>query len=125
MTGVKTGALPICGLLKASVWPCLLACLCAAESYHVSVDGRPENEGTPASPWDIASTWAGGHTIAPGSTILLGGGTYRHPDRTWKSPGFAITLAGVEDAPIVIRPVPGGHVRIDGGVVVTPAALYI
>ncbi len=93
--------------------------------FYVAVDGRPGNEGTMDSPWDIESALGGQQTMAPGSTLYLKGGVYRHPDRRWDSPGFAIALAGAPDQPIHIRPMPGQRVTLDGKVEVKPGARHL
>ena len=92
----------------------------AQSTYYVAADGSAVNSGTLDSPWDIQSAWAGQQSIAPGDTLLMLGGTYRHPDRTWQSPGFSITLAGTQEKPITIRPYQGQRVTIDGKVEVSP-----
>lgn len=97
----------------------------ADQVYYISTDGKAENSGTAESPWDIASALAGQHPIAPGSTLLLEGGVYRHPDRTWQSPGFAIALEGTAGHPIRIRPVGGARVTLDGRVEVKPDSRYL
>ena len=97
----------------------------SAAEFHLAPDGLPTNEGTPESPWDIASAWSGQHPIPPGSTLLMRGGSYRHPDRTWNSPGFTITLAGEEGSPITIRPYLRERVTIDSKVEVTSSARHL
>jgi hypothetical protein len=92
--------------------------------FYVSVEGRSDNLGTVDSPWDIESALGGRHPIPAGSTLYLRGGTYRHPDRRWESPGFSIALAGAPDRPIHIRPMPGHRVTLDGKVEVKPSARY-
>ena len=93
--------------------------------FHVAVDGQAGNAGTAESPWDIASALDGTRAIPPGSTVYLSGGTYRHPDRRWESPGFAIGLAGAPGRPVHIRPVPGQRVTLDGKVEVKPGARHL
>lgn len=53
-----------------------------AAEYFVAPDGRAENPGTEAAPWDIASALGGGQPVEPGDTIWLRGGRYRYPDRS-------------------------------------------
>lgn len=93
--------------------------------HFVAVDGRADNAGTENSPWDIESALASRQAIAPGATVYLKGGTYRHPDRRWNSPGFALALEGERERPIHIRPVPGQRVTLDGKVEVKPNARYL
>lgn len=97
----------------------------AATSHYVSVSGRADNAGTADSPWDIESALAGRQAIAPGATVYLAGGTYRHPDRRWDSPGFSVALEGAREHPIHIRPVPGERVTLDGKVEVRSNARYL
>jgi hypothetical protein len=95
------------------------------KSFYVAVDGKASHDGTVDSPWDIESALGGGHAIPPGSTVYLKGGTYRHADRRWESPGFAIELAGAPGQPVHIRPVPGQRVTLDGKVEVKPGARHL
>lgn len=97
----------------------------ARTDFYVAVDGRAENTGTLDSPWDLESALAGAYAIPPGSTLFLKGGTYRHADRRWASPGFAIGLAGAPDRPIHIRPGPGQRVTLDGKVEVKHGARHL
>jgi len=100
--------------------------IAVAEPIHyVAIDGSPQNRGTLDSPWDIESAWSGRQPIMPGTTLLMKGGIYRHPDRSWTSPGFAITLQGTTEAPIRIRPVDGERVTIDGRVEVKPNSHHL
>jgi len=109
---------------------CIAASLCGPSSapaaeFHVAPEGIPTNRGTVDSPWDIASTWAGQHPIPPGSTIHMAGGVYRHPDRSWDSPGFAIALQGRDGQLITIRPLRGERVTIDSKVEIKPQSHHI
>jgi hypothetical protein len=97
----------------------------SGRSFYVAVDGKASHDGTVDSPWDIESALAGEHAIPPGATVYLKGGTYRHADRRWESPGFAIALAGAPGQPVHIRPVPGQRVTLDGKVEVKPAARHV
>lgn len=97
--------------------------VCAQSTYYIAPDGIATNSGTLNSPWDIQSAWAGQQSIAPGDTLLMLGGTYRHPDRTWQSPGFSITLAGIQEKPITIRSYQGQRVTIDGKVEVSSTVM--
>lgn len=103
-----------------------IATLAVAEPIHyVAIDGSPQNRGTLDSPWDIESAWSGQQSIAPGTTLLMKGGIYRHPDRSWSSPGFAIALQGTAESPIRIRSVDGERVTIDGRVEVKPNSHHL
>ena len=95
------------------------------ESFYVAVDGKADHTGTIDSPWDIESALSGAQPIRPGATVYLTGGTYRHPDRSWNSPGFSIELAGEPDRPIHIRPKPGHRVILDGKVEVKSGARHL
>jgi hypothetical protein len=98
----------------------LIGSLSAQSTFYLAVDGKATNSGTLDSPWDIQSAWAGQQPVKAGDTILMLGGVYRHPDRTWQSPGFFITLEGTPDKPITIRPYQGQRVTIDGKVEIKP-----
>jgi hypothetical protein len=97
----------------------------AANTYFIAPDGTAQNSGSEASPWDIESALSGQQKIAPGDTLYLTSGTYRHPDRTWTSPGFRIALEGTADAPIVVRAVKGQRVTLDGKVEVSHNCRYV
>ena len=104
----------------------LLACLTAAAAEHfVAANGLPGNAGTLDSPWDISSAWSGQQKISPGDTIVMRGGVYRHPDRTWQSKGYELALEGTAAQPIHIRPKAGERVTIDGKVEVRPNACQL
>ena len=97
----------------------------SSTGFYVAVDGQARHAGTADSPWDIESALAGVHAIPPGSTVFLKGGTYRHADRRWESPGFALALAGAPGRPVHIRPVPGHRVTLDGKVEVKSSARHL
>lgn len=105
----------------------LVACLlcgvssAVAESWYVGPNGTPDNNGTQQSPWDIESTLQGTRNVKPGDTVFLLGGTYRRrPDEK-----FVVRLAGQEGKPTHLRPAPGEHVIIDGGLTVQNPAEYL
>lgn len=111
--------------VRATEQVCDADCQPRGQCFFVAVEGKIQNEGTRESPWDLASTLAGRHSIPPGSTILLQAGTYRHPDRSWDSPGFTISLAGERGKPIHIRPASAGRVTIDGKLEVKHSARHL
>ncbi len=89
-----------------------------AAQYFAAPDGKPENEGTMASPWDLASALAGSRKIRPGDILWVRGGKY-----TGK---FEIRLAGSEDAPIHVRAWPGERASIlDGRISVVEPARFM
>ena len=84
--------------------------------YYVTVDGKANAPGSKTSPWDIASALGDKfQKVKPGSTIWIAAGTYKNPDRTPASKGYGVHLAGAEGKPVVVRPVAGARVTIDGG----------
>jgi len=87
----------------------------SAADRYVAIDGKAENAGTEAAPWDLESALSGAQQVAPGDTIWVGGGTYKHSNRQPGTNGYAVKLVGAEDKPIHVRPVPGDRVTIDGG----------
>jgi len=87
-----------------------------AAEYYVAVDGKADAAGTRDAPWDIASALVSKYQkIEPGATLWLAAGVYKHPDRTSAGRGYMVRLTGAEGSPIVVRPVPGARVTIDGG----------
>lgn len=89
--------------------------------YFVAPDGKPENSGSEASPWDIASALDGQHDVEPGATIYLRGGIYRRRPEEH----FNVRLTGTEENPIHVRPFPGERVTIDGGMYVLEPSAYL
>lgn len=83
-----------------------------SSTYYVAPDGRPDGRGTVDSPWDLASALGGEQRVPPGTTLYLKEGTYRRRPREL----FDVRLQGEAASPIVVRPVPGTRVRIDGGI---------
>ncbi len=97
----------------------------AAAEHFVAVDGKADNAGTEAAPWDLASTLGGVRQVAAGGTIWVRGGTYKHPNRQPGSNGFSVKLAGAEGRPIHVRAVPGERVTIDGGLCVENPSKFL
>ncbi len=93
--------------------------------YYVAPNGKADNAGTEASPWDLDSAWTGQQPVKPGSTVWMLPGVYRHPQREWTGGNFRLSLAGEQDAPIHIRPVPGARVTIDGGLIVEANSQHV
>ena len=112
----------VLALSLAMLWP---AGPGVAADWYAAPGGQSDAQGTIDSPWDLESALGGRQRIAPGETLWLLGGTYKHPDRTLGSPGYVVRLAGREDSPIHIRPVPNQRVTIDGGLSVQPPATWI
>jgi len=102
-----------------------LAAASMAAEYYVAPDGKPDAPGTKDVPWDIVSALGGRREIKPGDTIWIRGGTYKHPDRTSGSSGFAVKLAGEPDKPIHVRACAGERVTIDGGLSVGAPTNYL
>jgi hypothetical protein len=85
-----------------------------AADWHAAPEGSSKGQGTLSSPWDLASALAGRHAVSPGDTLWLAPGTYKHPPVA-VGMGFAVHLAGREQAPIHVRGCRGTRVTIDGG----------
>lgn len=95
---------------RIAVCMCLL---CIAQAglgavWFVAPDGRADNTGRQASPWDIASCLEGKHDVVAGDTVFLLEGTYRRRPRE----RFEIRLVGTADSPVHIRPYPNGRVLV-------------
>ncbi len=79
--------------------------------WFVAPDGKADNTGRQAAPWDIASCLEGKHDVVAGDTVFLLEGTYRRRPKE----RFEIRLAGTADKPVHIGSYLNGRVRIDGG----------
>ena len=86
-----------------------------ARDHYVTVDGKADNAGTRAAPWDLGFALGGGRNVEPGDTIWVRGGTYKHPDRRPGTNGFSVKLVGAEGKPIHVRALAGQRVTVDGG----------
>jgi hypothetical protein len=89
--------------------------------YFISPDGKPDNQGTKESPWDIASALEGEHKVEPGATIYLRGGVYKRRPNDH----FNVRLVGTEENPIHVRPFPGERATIDGGMYILSPTAYL
>lgn len=87
----------------------------AAADWYASPNGTVEGQGSREQPWDLTTALQANPTIQPGDTLWLLAGTYRHPDRTNATQGYAFSLTGAEDNPIVVRPELRQRVTLDGG----------
>jgi Right handed beta helix region len=86
--------------------------------FYVSPNGSPSGDGSFTNPWDLATALAGPAAVTPGSTIWLRGGLYTNPV---DPRGFASTLVGTADAPIVVRQYPGERATVTNILFVTGA----
>lgn len=76
--------------------------------WYVAPDGSPKGKGTHNSPWDLATALAKGASgveVKPGDTIWLRGGRY--------TGNYVSTLTGKDNAPIIVRALPGERVVLD------------
>ena len=98
----------------------------AVKEHFVASDGKPDNEGTESSPWDVRSALDGTHAVEPGSIVWFSGGTYSEPrGASGLDRAFAVALAGAADRPIHLRPLPGARVVIEGGFRVDEPASHL
>ena len=89
-----------------------------ARHYFVGPEGKAENPGTSAAPWDLASALSAKQKVAPGDIVWVRGGTYKGK--------FEVKLAGKEGAPVHVRSVPGERATIlDSDVVVSKPSDYL
>jgi hypothetical protein len=114
----------IAGIILVLTAGSILAGGARAAEWHVAPEGRPENNGTQQSPWDLRSALTGRQDrIRPGDTVFLKEGTYmveRSEGGTRAS--YDIRLVGTAEQPIHIRPAPGARATIDGGLrIVAPS----
>jgi len=96
-----------------------------AAEYYVAADGKAQNPGTMAAPWDLASAFGGAHPVRPGDTLWVRGGTYKHPNRKPGAQGFSLTLKGAKDQPIHIRPYRDERATLDGGLRVNASYVWV
>ena len=89
-----------------------------ALDFFVSPTGSPSGDGSFAKPWDLATALAGPAEVTPGSTIWLRGGMYTNAA---DPRGFASTLMGTPDAPIVVRQYPEERATVTNILFVTGA----
>jgi len=89
-----------------------------ALDFFVSPTGSPSGDGSFTKPWDLATALAGPAEVTPGSTIWLRGGMYTNAA---DPRGFASTLMGTPDAPIVVRQYPGERATVTNILFVTGA----
>jgi len=88
--------------------PALRADLAATAEFYASPTGSPSGDGSFTNPWDLATALSGPAAVTPGSTIWLRGGTYTDP----ADQGFASTVIGTADAPVVVRQYPGERATV-------------
>src|SRR5436190_10473156 len=93
-----------------------------APNFCVSPTGSPSGDGSFTEPWDLATALAGPAAVTPGSTIWLRGGTYTNAA---ERRGFASTLIGTADAPIVVRQYAGQHATVRDTLFVTGANAWV
>ena len=100
---------------RSPVWALITIVLSAvvpvvwAGDLYVSPSGKPANEGTRESPWDLPSALGGAKKIKAGDTLFLLAGTYRRrPDAN-----YDVRLVGAKDQPIQVRPAAGSRAIID------------
>ncbi|HWP36231.1 MAG TPA: Ig-like domain-containing protein [Gemmatimonadales bacterium] len=74
--------------------------------WYASPTGSSSGTGRWDAPWDLQTALAGGGAVRPGDTVWVRGGTYVG--------SFISRLAGVPDAPIVVRTYPEERAVIDG-----------
>src|SRR5437870_2269282 len=89
-----------------------------APNFYVSPTGSPSGDGSFTEPWDLATALAGPAAVTPGSTIWLRGGMYTNAA---DPRGFASTLMGTPDAPILVRQYPGERATVTNILFVTGA----
>src|SRR3989449_8570596 len=87
-------------------------------AFYASPTGSPSGDGSFANPWDLATALSGPAAVTPGSTIWLRGGTYTN---AVDPRGFASTLMGTPDAPIVVGQYPGERATVTNILFVTGA----
>ncbi len=90
----------------------------SAPQFYASPTGSPLGDGSFANPWDLQTALSQPAVVTPGSTIWLRGGTYTNAA---DPRGFASTLMGTTDGPIVVRQYPGEHATVTNTLLVRGA----
>ncbi len=85
-------------------------------TLYVSPTGRSEAAGTMDDPKDLLSVLAKPEAVPPGSIIWLRGGMYGD-GKTY----FISRLAGTEEAPIILRQMPGERAALNGSLIIEGA----
>lgn len=83
----------------------------SAADFYVDPQAKATGKGTVAEPWQLATALAHPPSLKPGDTIYLREGTYPAPDRLL----LYSKLNGAAGKPVTVRPYPGEHAAIDGG----------
>ena len=126
MLGVLDKAVKMGGLLMFAVQAFFLsAANSGADQWHVSIDGKAENDGTKSHPWDLMSALGAAQPVAAGDVVWIHGGIYRHPNRANDQKGYEVRLAGSDSRPIQIRGVAGERVTIDGGLTIVQPSTHL
>lgn len=91
-------------------------CLYAAD-YYISPTGKPTNQGSKESPWDIVTALSDNtntsnknSVVKPGDTLWLTQGTYG----SGASTAFSCNLSGTKSQPITVRQAAGQRAIING-----------
>jgi len=112
-----------CGLIAVALFfGASGVCAAEEEARHLFVapHGKPDGDGTQASPLDFASAFVHGRLVAPGTTVWLAGGRYEGgPFRA----GGAVR--GTKEQPVVFRAVAGERTAVVGGLDVTASHVWI
>jgi hypothetical protein len=107
-------------MLKRTLTILLLSSLITSvsgTSYHVTVNGKPNGNGTLANPWDLNTALNKSAVIKGGDTLWIHPGTY--------SGVYKSTLQGNAQSPIIVKAVSDFGVILDGNVSKNDAVLSI
>jgi len=89
----------------------------AGDSFHVTVQGKPEGNGTLENPWDLNTALNRTSVIRGGDTVWVHSGTYLGV--------FRSTLRGNAAAPVIVKAVSDFDVILDGNVASSNQTLAI
>jgi hypothetical protein len=101
--GATAALAPLPGCRRA---PAVEAPPGGSREWFAAPSGAADNEGSRERPLDLATALSAQSPVAPGDTVWLAGGTY--------TGAFTSYLTGTDNAPIVVRQIPGERAVIDG-----------
>lgn len=117
MVRLGLGLVAIAGLLAAGN---LRAAEEERREVFVAPDGKPDGDGTRASPLDFAAAFVDGRLVTPGTTVWLAGGRYE--GGRFRTGG---AVRGMKEQPVVFRAMAGARATVVGGLDVTAGHVWI
>ena len=83
-------------------------------AIYAAPAGKADGDGTAEKPLDLVTALSARSPARPGDTILLVAGTYEGEIKEGMYVPFPVNVSGEEGKPILVMPVPGAAVQING-----------